>query len=163
MASKEIEEPELQQLRTYQKAAVGAGLVLPITILVVWYTYSVAFFEKVLRLPAKPTGTIILIGQVAGALSAPLVGVWSDQSKCKFGRRKTTHLIGATAAAVSIIFLWHECISCSDSPSAYQTVYFASFAALCLVGTTATQTAIFALIPELAVDEKINVEINSIW
>ncbi len=162
MAGKEDEEPK-QTLLIYQKIAVGAGLVLPIMAIATWYTYSVAFFEKVLGMPAKPTGTVILIGQSAGALSAPFVGIWSDQSNCRWGRKKTTHFIGAVAIAVSFAIIWHECISCGDTSSAYQTVYFASFAALTLIGTTTTQTAILALIPELATDEKTNVEINSIW
>ena len=161
----EESEPHAQPqlMRTHQKVALGAGLVLTAMVMVVWYTYSVAFFERVLRIPAKSTGTIVLVGQVSAAISAPLVGVWSDQLKVKFGRRKITHLAGATAAALSLVFLWHKCITCSNSPSVYQTVYFASFAALCFTGTVTTQTAIYSLIPELASDEKTNVELNSIW
>ncbi len=152
-----------QSLPVYQKVMVAAGLVLPIAVLAVWYTYAVAFFEKVLELPAKSTGTIIFIGQTAGALSAPLVGIWSDQLSCRLGRRRLTHFVGAVAAVVPFVFIWHECISCENSPTAYQTVYFASLAALCLVGTTAMQTAIYALIPELAHDTSVSVEISSYW
>ncbi len=162
MAGKEDEEPK-QALRTHQKIAVGAGLTLPVMALAMWYTYSVAFFEKVLGLPAKPTGTVIFVAQIAGALSGPLVGIWSDQSNYRWGTKKMTHFIGAVTVAVTFAFIWHECISCDDTPSAYQTVYFASFAALSLIGTTTSQTAILALIPKLATDEKIIVEINSIW
>lgn len=145
----------------YKKVAFGAGVVLPSMALAMWYAYAVAFLEKVLGLPARSTGTVVLIAQVAGAISAPMIGVWSDQSNCKCGRRRIVHLLSAVAIVSSFFFLWHECITCEHSPSVYQTIYFSSFAALNISGAVGCIISLYALIPEVATDTADNVALNS--
>ncbi len=146
----------------HQKIAFGCGFVFPKMVLALWYAYSVAFFQKVLGLPARSTGTIVLIGQCAGAISSPLMGLWSDQLSSRCGRRKITHLIGSICMALPYFFIWQECITCADAPSVYQMIYFASFTAVLLFGTSVTEISMYALIPELAADEHANIELNAI-
>ncbi len=163
MLDQESDRKSSYAIPMYQKVGIGAGLVLPAMAMAMWYTYAVIFFEKVLGLSAKSTGTIVLVAQTAGAISGPLVGVWSDQSNCKCGRRKMTHLACAVAMALPFFFIWHTCIACDHTPSMYQTVYFISFAALSICGITGCQIALYSLIPELASERAVIVELNSIW
>ncbi len=65
------------------------------------------------------------------------------------------------AVALSF-FIWHECITCYNTASIYQTVYFASFAVVSVCGATASLIVLYALIPELASDSNENVELNII-
>lgn len=156
-------EPRQILLPRYRRIAFGTGHVLPVLGAAMWFAYNVTFFTKVLKLPPKSAGTIILIGQVAGAISTPFIGVWSDQSRCKYpGRRKVFHLVGVLSVALSFFFIWHECLGCQYAPPDYQVVYFASFAAVFQFGWAAVQVSQLSLIPELATEKSIKVELNSI-
>ena len=147
----------------YHKLAFGAGYILPLMTLAMWYTYAVAFFEKVLELPSKSVGTVILVGHIVGSVFAPFVGIWSDQSSSRYGKRKMTYLVAATAMVLSFFFIWHNCITCADTPPPYQMIYFGSFSAIFLCGSAATQLSLTAMIPEIAPNENVSMELSVIW
>lgn len=153
----------LRLLPWYRRFAFGTGHVLHVLAAAMWYPYDVTFYQEVLQLSPGATGWIILAGQVAGAISTPFVGIWSDQTKCpRFGRRKIFHLLGVVAAVFSVFFIWHSCFGCQDAPEGYQILYFSSFAAVFQFGWAAAQIAQLSLIPELTNDKNIKVELNSI-
>ena len=127
-----------------------------------WFPYNVTFYQKVLGIPPRSTGTIILIAQIFGAISLPFLGLWSDQTHLKYGRRKIFHLVGVSAVAASFFFIWHECITCAGDPPLYQVIYFASFAIVFEFGWAATQIAQLSLIPELSSDKHVQVGLNAL-
>lgn len=51
------------------------------------------------------TGNIYLLGHVVDALCTPIVGIASDNTKSKYGRRKYWHLIGSIAGLLSFPFI----------------------------------------------------------
>ena len=149
-------------LPLYGRIFFGTGHIINVLAISMWFPYNVTFFQKVLRLPPKDTGTIILIAQVAGAISTPFIGVWSDQTRCRYpGRRKIFHLLGVGAVASSFFFVWHDCFGCTDVSPSYKVLYYASFAAVFQFGWAAVQIAQLSLIPELTNDKHIKVELNS--
>lgn len=150
------------RLPWYRRVAFGTGHVLHVLAAAMWYPYGLVFFELVLQLSAKSAGTIILVAQIAGAISTPFVGMWSDQCRCNYGRRKIFHLVGVIAGVFSFFFVWHECFTCADAPEGYQVLYFSCFAAVFQFGWAAAQIAQLSLIPELTTDKNIKVELNSI-
>ena len=150
-----------QRLPFYRKLAFGTGHFLMVLAVAMWFSYSVVFFEKVLKIPASSTGTIILISQIFGAISTPFVGMWSDDCKCRYGRRKIFHLMGNVSVACSYFFIWYECLGCEDVEDPYKVLYYASFAAMYQFGA-AVQIAQLSLIPELTSDKSTKVELNSI-
>ena len=145
----------------YRKVSLASGHFLNVLAISMWFPYNVSFFQKVLGLTPKSTGNIILIAQVAGAISTPFVGMWSDQCSCKYGRRKIFHLLGVFSIAVAFFFIWHECLGCTDVSTSYKVLYFACFAAVFEFGWASTQIATLSLIPELAPDRKVKIELNS--
>ncbi len=122
------QDNEQRPFPLYRKLAFASGHFLNVLGISMWFPYNVSFFEKVLGIPPKNTGTIILIAQVFGALSNPFVGMWSDQTRVRYGRRKVFHLVGVIAIACSFFFVRHQCIGCENTPHTYQVLYFASVA-----------------------------------
>ncbi len=49
----------------------------------------------------------LVLGRVIDAVSDPLIGLLSDKSKFKWGRRKTFMLLGLPLMALSFFWLWH--------------------------------------------------------
>ena len=156
-------EGSSHRLPLYIKLAFAAGNFINVLGVSMWFPYNVTFFQKVLLLPPRSAGTIILVAQLAGALSTPFVGIWSDQTRCRFpGRRKVFHLMGMLAVASSFFFIWHECFSCENAPYHYQVLYYSSFAIVFEFGWAAIQVSQLSLIPELTTDRNVKVELNSI-
>lgn len=160
MSGGEAHRTERVPLR--QRIAFGSGNFINVLAVSMWFPYNVTFFQKVLQLPPKSTGTIILIAQLAGALSTPFIGLWSDQARCRYGRRKVFHLIGVIAVACSFFFIWHDCFGCTDVSDQYQVLYFSSFAIVFEFGWAAVQIAQLSVIPELTSDKHMKVELNAI-
>ena len=152
-----------ENLPLLQRIAFGTGHVLNImTVVGMWYPYSVMFFQRVMQLSASSTATILLVTQVVGAVVTPFIGIWSDQCICKYGRRKIFHLIGLICVACSFFFIWYPCIGCELLPERYKVLYYSSFAAVFQFGWASTQICQLALIPELASNKHVKVELNSI-
>ena len=151
-----------RHLPLYRRIIFGSGHFINVLAISMWFPYNVTFFQKVLRLPPKDTGTIILVAQIAGAVSTPFIGLWSDQTRCRYpGRRKIFHLMGLIAEACSFFFIWHDCLGCRDVSPSYKVLYYASFATVWQFGWAAVQLAQLSMIPEVTDDKHIKVELNS--
>ena len=156
------DENEERELPFYRRLAFGAAHVMHVFTVALWFPYDVIFYTKVIGLPAASVGTIILVGQVVGAVSSPFVGVWADHTRIRNYRRKVFHLLGMVLGVSSIFLMWFRCINCEDTPPEYQVVYYCMFAAMFQFSWACVLIAQQSLIPELAGDNKnINVELNS--
>lgn len=155
-------EPKITQLRWITKLSLASGHFLNALGWAMWATYAVIFFSKVLELPHQTTGAIFQSVQIFGAISLPFIGMWSDQTRLRYGRRKIFLLVGIVAIAGSFFFLWYECIYCSHTAPTYQAVYFASFGIVFAVGWAAISLPQLALIPELAPDKPTMVQLNAL-
>ncbi len=62
-----------------------------------WFSYLLVFFHYVLEFSNTDAGFIMLLGQIADAISTPLIGLESDRTNGFFGytKRKSWHLIGS--------------------------------------------------------------------
>lgn len=149
------------QLTWYRKLSFASGHFMNVVAISLWFPYNVSFFQKVIGLPPSDAGTIILTAQIAGAVSLPFIGMWSDQTVLKYGRRKIFHLFGTLATGLVLFFMWHECLGCSATPPQYQVIYFASFAVVFQFGWAAAQIAQLSLIPELVRDKNAQNGINA--
>ena len=158
-----MEESEQKNpMRWYSKIAFASGHFVIVLGWAMWFSYSVTFFTKVLQLPPTTTGIIVLLVQISAAVSFLFFGIWSDQTQLKYGRRKIFHLVGMLAATMTFFFMWHECFGCSNTPPAYQAVYFSSFGIVLSSGWSAVGLAQMTLIPELAQDKNTIVQLNAL-
>lgn len=66
------------------------------------------FLTKVEGLSGVWAGAIIFIGKVWDAVTDPLMGILSDRTKSKHGRRRLFFLLGALPVFASWVMLWHS-------------------------------------------------------
>lgn len=96
----------IRKLPVYLKLAYGTGHVLNDICASMWFTYLLVFFHLVLGFDPTLAGVVLLIGQIADALVTPFVGFQSDRNDnfwlCRYGRRKTWHLIGIIHIFINI-------------------------------------------------------------
>ncbi|GFY15668.1 major facilitator superfamily domain-containing protein 12 [Trichonephila clavipes] len=123
------------------------------------------FQQNILQLDTHVAGNLLLLGQVADAISTPFVGFESDRPNdlwlCKYGRRKAWHLVGTLCVLMSFPFLFMECISCSNSSQNAKFLYYGAFIVIFQFGWAAVQVSHLSLIPDLTPLSCERVELNS--
>ncbi len=89
------------------------------------------FMKLVNGFESSTAGTLMLVGQVADGIATPFIGIECDRSFdwwfCRYGRRKTWHLVGTLCVLLSFPFIFHLCIYCDNSPQTSQMVYYSAF------------------------------------
>lgn len=156
-----MEQPRLR-LSWIKKLSFSSAHFLNVLGWAMWSTYGISFFTKVLQLPHSIGGDIVLVAQISGAVSLPLLGILSDRTRLRYGRRKIFILAGVIAIACSFFFLWYECINCSSAAAKYQAIYFAFFGIVFVVGWAAIGLPQLALIPELSPDTHTTIQLNAL-
>lgn len=78
--------------------AYGIGHVFNDLCASMWFTYLLIYFNSVLQINNRLSGTALAIGQLADGISTQIVGIMSDKSTnhwlFRYGRRKSWHLLG---------------------------------------------------------------------
>ncbi len=64
------------------------------------------FLTDIIKLNPALAGTIFLIGKIWDAISDPLMGILSDNTKSKFGRRRIYFITGVLPIFISFAMLW---------------------------------------------------------
>ncbi|KAL6430179.1 hypothetical protein ACFW04_007733 [Cataglyphis niger] len=156
----------IRKLPVYLKLAYGTGHVLNDICASMWFTYLLVFFHLVLGFDPTLAGAVLLIGQVADALVTPFVGFQSDRNDnfwlCRYGRRKTWHLIGTICVLLGFPFIFSQCIGCEYAHQYAQLVYYAAFVVIFQFGWAAVQISHLALVPELTPSEHERTELIAI-
>lgn len=135
----------------------GVGHVLNDVCASMWFTYLLVFFNLVLEFDSGKTGLLLLIGQVADAISTPFVGYHSDHSEecwcSQYGRRKVWHLVGTLFVIGSFPFIFAPCIASTTRNDWGQIFYYSMFIIIFQFGWAAVQISHLSLIPELTPNE----------
>jgi len=69
-------------------------------------TLFMVFLTNVAKIPPQYAGLIVMIGKAWDAISDPLIGILSDRSKSKRGRRHVFFFYGIIPVAISYYLLW---------------------------------------------------------
>jgi GPH family glycoside/pentoside/hexuronide:cation symporter len=142
------QDPEQLSLR--EKLTYGLGDVAhsvgPGTILPFWYLF---FLTDVARLRPDLAGLTILIGGLWDAVNDPLVGLLSDRTRTRWGRRRPFLLFGALPYGAIFALMWlvppieNQVLKC---------LYYALIYILFDTAYTAVSCPYYALTPELTLD-----------
>ncbi|KAK3759213.1 hypothetical protein RRG08_054934 [Elysia crispata] len=137
----DADDHSARALTNFQRFSYGVGHVLNDLTASMWFSYLLIFLQKVDRFENVLAGNLMLIGQVTDALCTPFIGFESDQTRgiWKLGKRKTWHLVGTFSVMASFVFLFSQCITCSNAPSVAQFVYYTPFVVIFQFGWAATQ------------------------
>lgn len=154
------------QLPLSQRAALSVGHVLNDLCSAVWFSYLLIYMQYVRELSGSMAGLALLVGQVADGIATPFVGIESDRptdwAMCRYGKRKTWHLVGTICVIVSFPMIFTGCIGCTrDTDPFAQLMYYSAFIVLFQFGWAAVQIAHLALIPDMTACSDERTEINA--
>jgi len=121
--------------------SVGPGTIIPF-----WYLY---FLTDVARLNPALAGMSLLVGKIWDAVNDPLVGILSDRTRTRWGRRRPYLLWGAVPYGVAFALLW---IVPPIRSQWLLCLYFALMYMLFDTAFTLVSCPYIALIPELTLD-----------
>lgn len=156
-------KPKPEKLNFTTKLAFGAGdLGAAITANILAF-YLLFFFTGVAGLPAGMAGSVLMIGKIADAINDPIVGVMSDRTRSRWGRRLPWILLGAIPFGL-LYFLQWLVPHFSDSRAVNNWclfVYYVLIGILFNIAYTAVNLPYTALTPELTQDYDERTRLNS--
>ena len=139
-----------EKLSIWTKLAYGIGdfgnSVGPGTSILFWYLY---FLTDIAKLNPALAGLAILLGKIWDAVNDPWIGMLSDRTRTRWGRRRPYLLFGAVPFGVTFALLWivppiqNQLILC---------LYFALMYMIFDTAFTMVGCPYVALTPELTLD-----------
>jgi len=121
--------------------SMGPGTIVPF--------FFLFFLTDVVRLSPSLAGLALLIGKIGDALNGPILGLLSDRTRTRWGRRRPYFFFGILPFAFTFFLLW------MTPPWENPIALCVHFALLFIVFDTAFNAvglAYYALIPELTQD-----------
>ena len=94
-------------------------------------------------------GVLFFVPRLSDALTDPLMGFISDNTRSRWGRRRPYMFVGAIIAGVSYIFMWQLS---PDNSETYNFVYFLALAIVFYLGMTIFSTPYVAMGYEMSTD-----------
>jgi len=155
--------PASKKLSFSTKLAYGAGDLGPAITANVMAFFLLFFFTSVAGLNAGLAGTILLIGKIWDAVNDPIVGVLSDRTRSRWGRRYPWIVGGAIPFGIFYFLHWLVPRFSAD-PVANQWGLFWYYLAIGIVfnmAYTAVNLPYTALTPELTQDYNERTSLNS--
>ncbi|EEB12462.1 conserved hypothetical protein [Pediculus humanus corporis] len=159
------------ELNFSQRVAYGLGHFMNDVCSGMWFTYTLLFYELVLKMPSSIAGLLVCVGQVADAIASPICGILID----RYGTRKSWHLIGTAFITYSFVLIYSDCpwfpntvmvvgnsTTDDDLPSWQNynqidiitgTIYFCFLVSIFQWGWATVQIAHLAIITDLAKDK----------
>ncbi|HAC63849.1 MAG TPA: MFS transporter [Cyanothece sp. UBA12306] len=158
-----MSSPKAEKLNFTTKLAYGAGDFGPAIAANVLVFYLLYFFTDVAGLPAGLAGSILMIGKISDAINDPIVGVLSDRTHSRWGRRLPWILAGILPFAFLYSLQWlvpHF----SDNLAVNQWSLFAYYVLIGVlfnISYTVVNLPYTALTPELTQDYNERTSLNS--
>jgi len=118
-----------------------------------WFFFLSYFLIEIVNIGEYNTGYVMLAGQVADAIATPLVGIFSDKTNTKIGKR-TPWYIGGTVLVVFSFTLIFVKILPADSSQTLTLIYYITFASIFNIGWAAVQVSHMALVPSISINKK---------
>jgi len=152
-----------EPLQFSTKLAYGAGdlgAAITANVLVFFLLY---FFTNVAGLPAGLAGTVLAIGKISDAINDPILGIMSDRTRSRWGRRLPWMLGGALPFGLLFLAQWWV-PQLSRNPATNTWLLFAYYVAIAVLfnlAYTAVNLPYTALTPELTEDYNERTSLNS--
>ncbi|NCO74305.1 MAG: MFS transporter [Cyanobacteria bacterium] len=159
MSSNQLSE----KLNLTTKLAFGAGDIGPALTANILVFFLMPFFTNVAGLSPGVAGSILFVGKIADAINDPIIGVFSDRTQTKWGRRIPWIIIAAIPFGVTFFLQWIV-PNFSDNSSLNNTLLFIYYLIIGIVFNlfyTAVNLPYQALTPELTQDYNERTSLNS--
>jgi Na+/melibiose symporter-like transporter len=133
-------------LKFFEKFGYSLGHIFNDLAAGVWYSYTLLFLFGVQKMPGAEAGAMVMLGQVADAISTPIVGYLTD----KFGTKRSWHIFGSFLVLLSFPLIFSICPFCDASPPWWKFIYYPIVIIVFQFGWPVCQITHLAMIPELA-------------
>lgn len=146
----------------------------------VWFSYALVFYHRIAQFSNSSAGYLLLIGQIADAISTTFVGFASDRTKYRvYGRRKSWHLLGLNFFLLLVFVMFNNlsfsgviCVLlsfpfCFQLPSTYLSslssafFYYSFFIIVFQFGWACSQIGHLSMLNELTAKEGERVALNA--
>ncbi|KAI1283167.1 Major facilitator superfamily domain-containing protein 12 [Halotydeus destructor] len=121
--------------------------------------------QQVEQFSPSLAGIALLVGQIADGIATPFVGIESDRDTdwilCRYGKRKTWHLLGTICVLVSFPIIFTSCPGCQHAEQYAQVIYYSAFIVIFQFGWASVQISHLAMIPDLTPHSNERVELNA--
>ncbi|MDJ0657860.1 MAG: MFS transporter [Crocosphaera sp.] len=155
--------PDTEKLHFTTKLAYGAGDFGPAIAANILVFYLLFFFTNVAGLPPGLAGSILMIGKISDAINDPIIGVLSDKTRSRWGRRLPWILGGIIPFALFYTLQW-TIPQFSDNSTVNQWGLFAYYVVIGIlfnITYTTVNLPYTALTPELTQDYNERTSLNS--
>lgn len=102
-----VQKKASQKMSAFEKFTFASGDLFGGGAQVIVSFYYLIFLTDIVRIRPGLAGLIILLSKVWDAVSDPLMGIITDNTKTRFGRRKPYFLAGFFAVIAAFILLWY--------------------------------------------------------
>jgi GPH family glycoside/pentoside/hexuronide:cation symporter len=157
------ELPESEKLDFSTKLAYGAGDLGTAITANVLAVFLLIFFTNVAGLSPGLAGSVLMIGKIWDAINDPIVGILSDRTQSRWGRRHPWMIFGAIPFGIFFFLQWIVPQFSSD-PNANQWGLFWYYVIISILFNsfyTAVNLPYTALTPELTQDYDERTSLNS--
>lgn len=152
-----------EKLNLTTKLAFGAGDIGPALTANILVFFLMPFFTNVAGLSPAIAGSILFVGKIADAINDPIIGVFSDRTQTRWGRRIPWMIIAAIPFGIVFFLQWivpkfTENVSLNNN---LLLVYYLIIGIVFNLFYTAVNLPYQALTPELTKDYNERTSLNS--
>lgn len=126
-----------------------------------WFFFLSYYLKDIIKIGEFNAGYVMLAGQLADALATPTVGILSDKTNTKIGKRTPWFLGGTALVLVTFSLIFIRLIP-EDSSDTVKLIYYCTSAGLFNFGWAAVQVAHMALLPQISLNKKNKDKMNEI-
>ena len=143
-------------LRNVNVYAYGVGHVLNDITASCWFNFLPYFLTEIILLHENKAGFVILSGQVADALATPFVGIMSDKTDTRCGKRTPWYVGGTILVVICFSLIFQPCFICNKDHtySTMELMYYLVLPSLFNIGWASVQVAHMSLLPQISANKK---------
>jgi len=122
--------------------------------------YFMMFLTEVEGLSLAQAGLVMLLGRIWDGVIDPVIGLMTDRTRSRFGRRRPYYLLGLLPVVVSYICMWYSFGIPNESP-ALKTLYYILAYFFFVTAMSIISVPHESLMPEIAPEYSLRVHYNS--
>ena len=118
-----------------------------------WFFFLSYYLIQIIKLDDHNASYVLLAGQISDAIATPLVGIFSDKTTTRLGKRTPWYIGGTILVAFSFTLIFFSILP-SDSSENDKLIYYSVCASLFNIGWAAVQVSHMALLPSITLNKK---------
>ena len=149
-----VKGDDLTQKHIY---AYGIGHILNDIVSACWFNFLSYYLIQVRCIDSTHAGIILLVAQITDAVSTPIVGILSDKTDTRWGKRTPWYIVGTILNVFGYTMLWEKCFFCgegAEKSDKLELAYYLIFPPIMQIGWATVQVAHMALLPCISLNQK---------